>query len=174
MSTHHSTVWRSDEPTVNREKAAAHKNLQRKTTQDDTSGVRPSAPGTDAVKPRQAANHFLSPSLLLPTWMSSSLLSNSDTKMFFPSASLVRDTQSFPEARRWASAGSFSSRESRAARSRLKVGWKTPRVCFLASFATVNTSTQICSGEENATKSGFEESHGAFIMQVRWVNESEN
>ncbi len=94
-------------------------------------------------------------SLLLFTWMSSSLLSNSDTTTFSPSASRVRDTQSFPEARMWASAGSLSSRESCTARSRLKDGWKTPRVCLLASLAMFKTSTQNCSKEERVTKSVF-------------------
>lgn len=109
-------------------------------------------------------NVSVPPSLLHSTWMSSSLLSNSDTKTFFPSASLVRETQSFPEARRWASAGSFSCRMSRTVRSRLKVGWKTPRVCFLASLAMFKTSTQKCSEEENVAKSVCGDTD-AFIMQ---------
>ena len=144
ISTHHSTVWRWGETTVNREKAAADENLPRQTMQNKTSGIRPSAPHFDGLLPLP---------LLHPTWMSSSLLSNSDTRTFFPSVSLVRDTQSLPEAWRWASAGSFSSRTSCTVRSRLKVGWKIPRVCFLASLATVSTSTQNCSEEEIATKS---------------------
>lgn len=94
-------------------------------------------------------NNFFVKSPIWSTWMSSSLLANSDTKTFFPSAIRVRDTQSLPEARRWASSGSFFSRESLTVRSRLKVGWKTPRVCFLASFAVVKISAHNCSEGEN-------------------------
>lgn len=97
-------------------------------------------------------NNFSVKSPIWSTWMSSSLLANSDTKTFFPSAIRVRDTQSLPEARRWASSGSFSSRESLTVRSRLKVGWKTPRVCFLASFAVVKISAHNCSEGENAAE----------------------
>lgn len=97
-------------------------------------------------------NNFSVKSPIWSTWMSSSLLANSDTKTFFPSAIRVRDTQSLPEARRWASSGSFSSRESLTVRSRLKVGWKTPKVCFLASFAVVKISAHNCSEGENAAE----------------------
>lgn len=76
------------------------------------------------------------------TLMSSSLVSNCDTSTFSPSASLVRDTQSRPDARRWASAGSFSRRESRTTCSKLNPGWKTPRGCFLTFLARFNTSAQ--------------------------------
>lgn len=76
------------------------------------------------------------------TWMSSSLEANSDTKTFFPSESWVRDTQSLPVARRWASSGSISSRKRCTTLSRLKVGWKTPRVCFLASLAVTKIIKQ--------------------------------
>lgn len=97
-------------------------------------------------------NNFSVKSPIWSTWMSSSLLANSDTKTFFPSAIRVRDTQSLPEARRWASSGSFSSRESLTVRSRLKVGWKTPKVCFLASFAVVKISAHNCSEGENGAE----------------------
>lgn len=97
-------------------------------------------------------NNFSVKSPIWSTWMSSSLLANSDTKTFFPSAIRVRDTQSLPEAWRWASSGSFSSRESLTVRSRLKVGWKTPKVCFLASFAVVKISAHNCSEGENGAE----------------------
>lgn len=119
------TVRGRDETTVDREETAAHENLQ------DT---------TDWFY-WDWCFHFTS-ALSETTWMSSSLLSNCDTSTFFPSASLVRDTQSRPDARRWASAGSFSRRESWTTCSKLNPGWKTPKDCFLTFLARFNTSAQ--------------------------------
>lgn len=132
---HLSAVGRRDEAAVDGEEAAAEQNLL------DT---------TDRLEPERERG----PRRMFPTWTSSSLLSNCDTSRLVPSASLVRDTQSLPEARRWASAGSLRRRESRTSRSRPKAGWRTPRGCLRALRARVSTSAQKPSEEHRQGQKG--------------------
>lgn len=79
------------------------------------------------------------------TWMSSSLVSNSDTRTFFPSGTLVTETLSFPEARTWASSGNILSMDSFTICSRLNAGFSGPSLCFLACLAMDIKSAQISS-----------------------------
>ncbi|TNN41787.1 hypothetical protein EYF80_048032 [Liparis tanakae] len=116
---------RRDEAAVNGEEAAAHQSLRRCDNQP------PETPGQQTLTHVSPSGHASSGS----TWISSSRLWNCDTRTFCRSDSRVRDTQRRPEARRWASAGSLSSSESRTMCSILKVGRRTPRGCRLASWA---------------------------------------
>lgn len=81
------------------------------------------------------------------TWMSSSLELNSDTSTFSPSDTLVSDTHSRPEARRWASEGRSRSRPDFNTLTRLKEGCRGPRFLLRASFATWMTSSQHFAGK---------------------------
>lgn len=87
--------------------------------------------------------------------MSSSLLWKSDTRMFLPSDTRVRDTQSFPETRTWASLGRLRSKESFTSCSRLKEGCSGPNWWLLASLAINIKSAQHFSAESER-KSGEE------------------
>lgn len=90
------------------------------------------------------------------TWTSSSLELNSDTSTFSPSATLVSETHSRPEARTCASEGRSRFRPDFITLTRLKEGWRGPRFLFLASFATSITSSQHLAKNESLVESlGF-------------------
>lgn len=67
ICTHHSTVWWWDETTVNREKAAAHENLPRKTTHQSL-GFRHFAEEQMLWNPTRPGKHF-SPSPSTPCYL---------------------------------------------------------------------------------------------------------
>lgn len=125
----HSAEWWRNQPAVDGNETAAYQSLRT----EHIIETEASRKHIENINASQSASY---------TWMSCSLELNSDTSWFSPSDTLVNETHSRREARRWASEGRLRWRPDFRTLTRLKVGWSGPRFLFLASLATSITSSQ--------------------------------